>query len=236
MQKWPSPAALAAASPGDVVRQWGSLGYPRRAIWLHAAAVQIVEEHSGTVPADDASLRALPGVGEYTAAAIRAFAYGQRVPVLDVNVRRVHARLFDGIEVASPSITNAERAHHEAFLPQDSAVAAVVSQAVMELGAVVCTARDPKCSICPVADLCAWRKAGSPIASTRSRKQSRFAGSDRQCRGALMRVLRDAHVPVPASALEAAWSDALQRARCLDGLVTDGLVVPLARKRYSLPT
>lgn len=236
MQRWPTPAALAAASPADVVRQWGTLGYPRRALWMHASASRMVAEHGGAVPSDDAALRALPGVGEYTAAAIRAFAYGHRVAVLDVNVRRVHARLFDGAAIAAGSITNAERAHHERFLPSDAMVAATLSQAVMELGAVTCTARDPKCSECPVANLCAWRSAGYPAAPAPKRKQVGFAGSDRQCRGALMQVLRAAHAPVKGSALEAAWGDALQRARCLDSLVADGLVVPLARGRYSLPT
>ena len=236
MERWPSPAAMAASAPADVVRQWGRLGYPRRALWMHAAAVRMVQEHEGRVPDDDAALRALPGVGEYTAAAVRAFAHGHRVPVLDVNVRRVHTRLFDGAATPTPSVTKAEREHHESFLPPDARVASVLSQAVMELGAVVCTARDPQCDTCPVADLCAWRAAGSPPAARAPRRQPSFDGSDRQCRGALMRVLREAHTPVPLSALEAAWSDALQRARCLDGLVADGLVVPLDRKRYSLPT
>ena len=235
MERWPTPEALAAASPADVVRQWGNLGYPRRALWMHAAATQMVQQHNGSVPSDDAALRALPGIGEYTAAAIRAFAYGHRVPVLDVNVRRVHARLFDGAAAPAPSVTKAEREHHESFLPQDARLASVLSQAVMELGAVVCTARDPKCGACPVASLCAWRTAGSPAAAATPRRQPRFAGSDRQCRGALMRVLREAHAPVPESALEATWSDALQRTRCLDSLVADGLVVPMPRNRFALP-
>ncbi len=235
MRRWPTPAALAASSPADAVRQWAGLGYPRRALWMHAAAARMVAEHDGQVPSTDVELRALPGVGEYTAAAVRAFAYGQRVPVLDVNVRRVHARLFDGTALPGPSITVAERAHHEAFLPGDAARAARLSQAVMELGALVCTARDPRCGECPVAASCRWLAAGRPASAAPARRQARFEGSDRQCRGALMRVLRAAHGPVPASALEAAWGDALQRARCLDALVADGLVVPLARRRFALP-
>ena len=235
MARWPTPAALAAASPADAVRQWAGLGYPRRALWMHASAVRMVEAHDGQVPSTDVDLRALPGVGEYTAAAVRAFAYGQRVPVLDVNVRRVHARVFDGVAQPGPSITVAERAHHEAFLPRQAARAARLSQAVMELGALVCTARDPNCAVCPVAASCRWLAAGRPAAPAPVRRQPRFEGSDRQCRGALMRVLRAAPEPVPASALEAAWADALQRARCLDGLVADGLVMPLAGGRFALP-
>ena len=236
IERWPTPSALAAASPADVVRQWAGLGYPRRALWMHAAAVRMVEAHGGAVPSMDDDLRALPGVGEYTAAAVRAFAFGQRVPVLDVNVRRVHARVFEGVVGAGPSITVAERAHHDSFLPDDAAIAARLSQAVMELGAVVCVARAPRCEACPIADRCRWRALGHPVATAPSvRRQPRFEGSDRQCRGALMRVLRDAPGAVSASTLEAAWADALQRSRCLDGLVRDGLVVPLARGRFALP-
>ncbi len=234
IERWPTPAALAAATPAEVVRQWAGLGYPRRALWMHQAAVRMVREHDGVVPSGDAALRSLPGVGEYTAAAVRAFAFGQRVPVLDVNVRRVHARAFDGRAQAGPSITVAERAHHAAFLPTDAKRAARLSQAVMELGALVCVAREPRCAECPIADRCRWLALGSP-AGDPVRRQPRFAGSDRQCRGALMRVLREASGPVTTSALEVAWADSLQRSRCLDGLVRDGLVEPLARGRYALP-
>ncbi len=235
MERWPNPAALAASPAAEVLRAWDRLGYPRRALWMHAAATRMVEQHGGVVPDSADELRALPGVGEYTAAAVLAFAYGQRIPVLDVNVRRVHARVFFGTEQPRPSITNEEREHHERFLPEDAQTAAELSQAVMEFGALVCTARDPQCGGCPIARHCAWLQAGSPRAEQASRKQARFAGSDRQCRGAIMRVLRDAHGPVPLSKIEAAWADALQRQRALDSLVSDGLVVPLARNKYSLP-
>ena len=235
MQRWPSPAALAASSPAEVVRQWGRLGYPRRALWMHAAATAMVLHHGGQVPRDADALRALPGVGEYTAAAIRAFAFGERVAVLDVNVRRVHARAFFGSGHPAPSVTLAERAHHERFLPADALTAAHLSQAVMEFGAVVCTARAPQCASCPIADSCACLRGGSPTAERRPRKQAVFVGSDRQCRGALMQVLRDAHAAVPASALEGAWTEALQRQRCLDALIADGLVKPLAGHRFALP-
>lgn len=235
MKRWPNPAALASAKPADVLRAWDRLGYPRRALWMHAAATRMVEAHGGRVPRDPDALRALPGVGEYTAAAIRAFAFKQRAIVLDVNVRRVHSRIYDGRDTPNASITNAERDHHEQFLPDDPETAATLAQAVMEFGALVCTARNPACTSCPVRKQCTWSRAGFPASATPKRKQPGFDGTDRQCRGALMRVLREAHAPVPHSQLEVVWADALQRQRCLDGLVADGLVVPLARKRYALP-
>lgn len=235
MRRWPNPAALAAAKPADVLRAWGRLGYPRRALWMHAAATQMVEHHSGRVPRDEASLRALPGIGEYTAGAIRAFAFKQRAIVLDVNVRRVHTRIYSGVDAPSSSITNAERAHHQQFLPADPATAVELAQAVMEFGALVCTAKRPVCDACPVRKHCAWANAGFPVSAQKHRHRAKFDGTDRQCRGALMRVLREAPGPVPQSALEAAWADALQRQRCLDGLVADGLVVPIARNRFALP-
>lgn len=235
MERWPTAAALAASSPADVVRQWGRLGYPRRALWMHAAASAMVALHDGEVPREDAALRALPGIGEYTAAAIRSFAFGERVAVLDVNVRRVHARVFEGVARPGTSVTNAEREHHERFLPVAAAEASALSQAVMEFGALVCTARDPGCDACPLSGACAWYRAGRPLSDLPARRPARFAGSDRACRGALMRVLRESAVAVPASRLEAAWADATQRARCLDGLMADGLVIPLSRNRFSLP-
>lgn len=233
MKRWPTPAALAAAKPADVIRAWDRLGYPRRALWMHQAAQQMVEFHGGRVPRSTETLRALPGIGEYTAAAIRAFAFKQRAIVLDVNVRRVHSRLYFASDAPTTSVTNSERDHHERFLPRDPIVASTLSQAVMEFGALVCTAK-PKCDRCPLRSECSWLKAGAP-AGQRKRRQPKFEGTDRQCRGTLMQLLRDAHAPVTASRLESAWSDAMQRQRCLDALVADGLVVPMSRKRYALP-
>lgn len=234
VKRWPNPSALAAAKPADVLRAWDRLGYPRRALWMHQAAQQMVLKHGGRVPKSDDDLRALPGIGEYTAAAIRAFAFRQRAIVLDVNVRRVHSRLYFGTAAPPASITNAEREHHERFLPLGGEIASTLSQAVMEFGALVCTAKNPKCSECPLRAQCAWVKAGSPGGQSR-RRQPKFDGTDRQCRGALMRVLRDSAGPVSASRLQQIWHDELQRGRCLDSLVADGLVVPMSRKRFGLP-
>jgi A/G-specific adenine glycosylase len=235
LTRWPTPATLAADAPGEAVRQWGRLGYPRRALRLHAASVAMVERHDGQVPSSYEDLLALPGVGAYTAAAVASFAFRQRHAVLDTNVRRVLARLLDGREHPPPTLTAAERRAAEALLPDEPAAAARWSVAVMELGALVCTASSPRCDACPVARYCAWRLAGRPPYDGPPRRRQLYDGTDRQCRGRLLRVLREARDPVPRSQLEAVWPDAAQRERALDSLVADGLVEPLDHDRYRLP-
>jgi A/G-specific adenine glycosylase len=236
IQRWPNPASLASDSPGEAVRMWGRLGYPRRALRLHSSASACVERHEGRIPDDLDDLRALPGVGDYTAAAVAAFAYGQRCAVLDTNVRRVHARAFDGSEhPVTSSVTVAERARATELLPHDATSAARLSVAVMELGALVCTARSPNCVACPLRASCRWLLAGRPAWSGAPRKGQTYDGTDRQCRGRLLGVLRAASKPVDRVALEAVWPDAVQRERALDSLVADGLVEPLARNRFALP-
>ena len=235
LARWPTPAACGAEPAGEAVRMWGRLGYPRRALRLHAAATAVVERHGGAVPADVEALLALPGVGAYTARAVAAFAFGARVPVVDTNVRRVLARLVEGRADAGPPSTSRDLRAAGAVLPADPALAPVWSVAVMELGALVCTARSPRCGTCPVAADCAWRAAGSPAPDGPPRRAQAFAGTDRQVRGRLLAVLREAPGPVPAAALDAAWDEPVQRARALDGLVADGLVDPLADGRYALP-
>jgi A/G-specific adenine glycosylase len=226
MRRWPAPPDLAAASVGEAVRAWGRLGYPRRALRLHAAATAIVDMHGGAVPDDLAALRALPGVGDYTAAAIASFAFGQRHVVLDTNVRRVLARTCTAQAFPTTTIRSGERELARSLLPEDPADAARWAVASMELGALVCTAAAPRCDVCPVATSCAWRLAGRPAYDGPPRRGQAWAGTDRQCRGRLMAVLRQAPGPVFRPALEAAWPVAVQRERCLDGLVADGLVEP----------
>ncbi len=245
MQRWPRPADLAAESTGEAVRAWGRLGYPRRALRLHAAAVEITEHHGGRVPAAHEQLLALPGVGAYTAAAIAVFAFGDRQTVVDTNIRRVHARVVTGRALPSRSLTAAELRLAEELMPADDALAVRWNQAVMELGALVCTARSPRCEQCPVRDTCAWVAAGRPEPVEAPRGQA-WHGTDRQVRGAIMAVLRAGSAPVPAPSLtgpvdvatgaglapEALRAlDALyglgapeeQRRRALDGLLQDGL-------------
>ena len=235
MATWPTPADLAAASTGDAVRAWGRLGYPRRALRLHAAATTILAKHDGEVPDTLEELRALPGVGDYTAAAIASFAHGQRHPVLDTNVRRVLARVVSGVEFPATSLTRAERELATDLLPEDAPTAATWAVAVMELGALVCTATSPACGTCPVSDVCAWRAAGYPAYDGPPRRGQGYAGTDRQCRGRLLAVLRDAHEPVHRSRLDAVWADTDQRARCLASLLDDGLVTQLSLDTFALP-
>ena len=234
LARWPTPPSLAAAAPGEAVRQWGRLGYPRRAVRLHATARILTEQHAGQVPASLPALRSLPGVGSYTAAAVASFAFGQRHAVLDTNVRRVLARLVRGEELPPRSASAAEVRLAESLLPVPPGRAARWSVAVMELGALVCTATRPDCASCPVARRCAWRRAGRPAGPSRPAAQ-RYLGSDRECRGRLLDVLRQAAGPVPAARLDAVWPDRAQRARALDGLVADGLAAELADGRYALP-
>ena len=201
MARWPSPRDLAADAPGEAVREWGRLGYPRRALRLHAAATACVQDHNGEVPHDIEALRALPGVGDYTAAAVASFAYAQRHAVLDTNVRRVHARVLDAQEFERPGApTRAERVRALELLPIEGHQAARVSVAVMELGALVCSARTPRCSACPINSVCSWQLAGQPPWSGPPRKGQTYAGTDRQCRGRMLQVVRDATITCSAAA------------------------------------
>ncbi len=233
MRTWPTPGALADAPSGEAVRAWGRLGYPRRALRLHAAAQAIVERHGGEVPPAYDDLLALPGVGDYTASAVASFAFGGSHAVLDTNVRRVFARAVSGVEFPSTSVNRAEKDLAESLVPdEDPATWAV---AVMELGALVCTAANPKCGACPVSDRCAWTLAGRPAYDGPPRRGQAWAGTDRMVRGRLMAVLRDAEGSVGRPRLDEVWSDDVQRERALQSLLTDGLVVEAADGRYALP-
>jgi A/G-specific adenine glycosylase len=235
LDRWPRPGDLAAEPPGEAVRAWGRLGYPRRALRLHGTAAAIAERHGGLVPSGHAELLALPGVGEYTAAAVASFAYGQRHPVLDTNVRRVFARAASGVQYPPTATTAAERRLARELLPATDATAARWAAATMELGALVCTAKNESCARCPLAPQCAWLAAGKPAHVGPPRKGQTYAGTDRQVRGLLLAVLRDAPGAVPGAALDRVWAEPVQRARALDGLVSDGLVEPLADRYYRLP-
>lgn len=252
LERWPTPTAFAAAPAADVLRAWGKLGYPRRALRLHAAAAEIVEKHAGDVPDNYDELLKLPGVGTYTAAAVAAFAFGQRTTVVDTNIRRVHARLVIGQALPAPALTAAEMTLAARLLPKNQAESVRWNAAVMELGALICTARRPKCDDCPVVEQCAWIAAGQPE-PTYIPKGQPWAGTDRQVRGTVMAVLRAASSPVHADLLwdadaarlhteaikeldklHALNTHAPQLERALAGLVADGLAQHTA-DGYHLP-
>lgn len=233
MARWPRPSSLAAETPGTVVRAWGKLGYPRRALRLHSAATAIAAAHDDVVPDDVDVLLELPGIGAYTARAVAAFGYGHRVPVVDTNVRRVVARALHGMADSGPPSISRDLSDVDSVLPHVQA--ARFCAALMELGAVVCTARRPRCADCPVAGECAWILAGRPAGAAAGRPAQRFAGTDRQVRGLLLDVLRAADDPVCRSRLDVVWRDALQRDRCLGSLLDDGLVEQTCDGRFVLP-
>ena len=223
LERWPTPADLAASAPSEAVTRWANLGYPRRALWLHRAAVEIRDRHDGTVPRDVEALLALTGIGDYTARAVAVFAYGDRHPVVDTNPRRVLARAVEGRAQPGPP-GKADLARMAAELPADVGDAATVNAAAMELGAIVCTARSPKCDACPLAAQCAWRAAGYPASEDRRRRQAAYEGSDRQARGAVLRVLREAApAAVRLDDVVPEWPDPVQRDRAIDSLIADGL-------------
>ncbi len=231
--RWPSPSATAAASTADVLRAWGKLGYPRRAMRLHECATVIATEFDDVVPSDVDTLVGLPGIGAYTARAIACFAYQHRVPVVDTNVRRVVARAIHGRADAAASSSPRDLADVEALLPNDSD-APRFSVALMELGATVCTARAPRCGLCPLAN-CAWRLAGYPAAVGPTRRVQKYAGTDRQVRGRLLDVLRGKDSPATRAELDVAWlTDTAQRDRALDSLLVDGLVEQTSDGRFAL--
>lgn len=223
LDRWPTPAHLAADSPAAAVTAWANLGYPRRALWLHRAAVEIRDRHDGVVPREVDALLALTGIGDYTARAVAAFAYGDRHPVVDTNTRRVLARCAEGRAHPGPA-SRRDLAAMDAILPAGTLDAAIVNAAMMELGAIVCTARAPRCEACPLAHACAWRASGYPDTGDARPKQARYEGSDRQARGAVLKVLREAATEVPSSRVIADWPDPAQRDRAIVSLIDDGLV------------
>lgn len=245
MSRWPHPAALADAPVNEVLQAWANLGYPRRALRLRECAQQIVEKHHGAVPATIQELLDLPGIGEYTARAIAAFSFGEAVPVVDTNVRRVHRRLVLGEFLQGPAKTRdlvdiadlmpwvdedpdlsrrhyVNPAHDPAY--RDEALGMCFS--LMELGAAICTARSPKCSSCPVSSRCRWLALGRPEPTDAARAEAKrrvqkFEGTDRQVRGRIMAVLREHG---SANGFPHAAPEKLQRDRALASLVADGLV------------
>ena len=244
MERWPTPADVAAASSADIIVAWANLGYPSRALRLKACAAAIVEKHGGEVPLSLKDLTLLPGVGTYTASALLAFRHGIRVPVLDTNVRRMLVRFLDGREFpphTTPSKAETKRA--DELLPEDGHRAAEVSLALMEFGALVCTQLSPSCDECPISNNCAWALAGFPKDEKRPTPQP-YAGTDRQARGRIMKALRTAHFEgtdglTKRRVLDAAridGGDRYQPTRVYRALLKDGMIVYNEEtKRVTLP-
>ena len=231
MERWPTPADLAEATPAQVITAWGRLGYPRRALRLHAAAQIIAEDFNNEVPSDEITLQSLPGIGQYTAAAIAAFAFDQRTLVMDVNIRRLLTRLIDGNEHPRPAPTTRERAARLTLMPTKNAH--VWAAATMELGAIVCTSSNPKCELCPVISQCNWRKNGYPK-SDLIRKSQDWHGTDRKCRGTIVQALRE-NESLTENAIKKLWPDESQVERALITLLEDRLIQSIPRARYRLP-
>jgi A/G-specific adenine glycosylase len=235
LERWPTPAALAEDRVAEAVRMWGRLGYPRRALRLHQTAVAVVARHGGEIPAELEALLALPGVGTYTARAVAAFAFRQRHAVIDVNVRRVLSRSLDGRDDDRSATSRADLVRLESLLPEDPKTAARASVALMELGALICTARAPRCAACPIHESCAWLSVGSPPLTDGLRRTQSYAGTDRQVRGRIMAVLRERPEPVRQDELDAVWDEPVQRERALASLLADGLVINVTAGVYALP-
>ncbi|WEK59542.1 MAG: A/G-specific adenine glycosylase [Candidatus Microbacterium colombiense] len=234
LRRWPTPTAMAGATPAEVVQQWANLGYPRRALWLHQAAVEVTARHGGVVPRDIDALLALSGIGDYTARAVAVFAYGDHHPVVDTNTRRVLARAIEGRAHPAPP-SRRDLTLMASLLPSADDEAAAFNAAAMELGATICTARSPRCEECPIAMDCAWLAEGRPDTEDTRRRQATYEGSDRQARGAALRLLRESSsASAPLDQVLADWPDPAQRDRAIDSLIADGLAE--AREgRLSLP-
>ncbi len=231
MKRWPTPAALAAATPAQVITAWGRLGYPRRALRLHECAKVISTQYKGKIPTTQSELRDLPGVGDYTSAAIIAFAFEGRSLVLDINIRRVFARVIDGIEAPTAAPTKSERQDREELIPSKNPH--VWAAATMELGALICTAKNPKCGQCPLADQCMWRSLDYPLSDQPKRTQS-WHGTDRQCRGVIVQALRE-NPALSKKQIMQLWDVPSQVEKALFTLLEDGLLVEQKGQRFSLP-
>jgi A/G-specific adenine glycosylase len=231
MDRWPTPHALASATPAEVITAWGRLGYPRRALRLHQCAITIASECNGEVPRAESDLLALPGIGEYTSAAMMAFAFGESSLVLDVNIRRLFSRVLDGVEYPTQAATSEEKRSRGELIPSEKAD--IWAAGTMELGALICTSRKPLCDRCPVKARCAWRAKDFPKSET-PRKTQKWHGTDRQCRGVIVQALRE-NAFLSDMELKKLWSEDSQLEKALESLLKDCLISTSATGMYCLP-
>ncbi len=235
MDTWPTPRDLAAATPADALRRWSNLGYPRRALRLHQSAQILSTQHHNTVPDTYEQLVALPGVGDYTANAILAFAFNKPTVVVDINVRRVLARAWLGFAHPANSYSAVERKLAHKLVPANPQLAPLWAAGSMELGALVCTATNPTCSQCPMNATCTWFTAGAPDNAIKPTTQAKYEGSDRQERGRILRELRATHFPVAIGTLRQGAADSQQFERALNSLLADSIIVDIPPDSVSLP-
>lgn len=223
LARWPRIADLAAAPVADVIRAWSGLGYNRRAVYLHRTATAAMERHAGVLPTTVHDLRALPGIGPYTASAVACFAAGARVPVLDTNIARVVARALLGVANQKAASASELAAAGASFLPEEGA--RDHNLALMDLGALVCTSRAPTCDVCPLAANCTWRLRGKPAAVATGRPAPKFEETARFARGRIVAALRE-HPALPAAEIAARLPErhAAELARYLFALEADGLI------------
>ena len=220
LARFPTVRSLAAASRRDVVHAWDGLGYNRRAVWLSEGARAIVGDHGGFVPRDPAALRALPGVGPYTAAAVASMAFGEPVAVVDTNVRRVVARVHLGVDGRDAPVALVWELAQD-WLDRDDPV--TWNQAVMDLGREICRPR-PRCGVCPLSGDCRFRRSGAVAARGSGRAGDPFDGSSRQVRGAVVRALRSRESLSVARLAAETGFDAGRVEAAVAGLTTDGLI------------
>ncbi len=251
MKRWPTPQALAAASRSDILTAWGSLGYPSRALRLHQCARVVIQRYHGQLPVTVSELMKLPGIGQYTASAVASFADCQPVAVTDTNIRRVITRAADGVESLGGATTRSDWKRAHSLLPtvQNPGNPAITgkddrlwNQTLMEIGALVCLPRNPRCDACPLVGICRWKAAGYPGAGAKhTRPVQKWAGTDRQMRGKIMKLIRretahgtpfisrDVYESLGAHGKE----DQLQR--CITGLAHDGLITARADGTIGFP-
>ena len=232
LKRFPNPTTCANSTPGKVIELWSGLGYNRRAINLHRTAKIIAEKHKGTVPDELSLLLDLPGIGDYTARAILAFSFEKDVAVVDVNVKRVLSRL----EGRTLSMEEAQSIADQ-NLPTGEGWR--WNQAMIEIGATICTARKTKCDKCPLKETCTWTKnqaATDPAISVKSKKLETFEGSDRQGRGKLINALRNEPIMEKDAPQIFGWPNDHKRCkRVLEKLEKDGLIVIADSGKISLP-
>lgn len=231
MKRWPTAAALSKATPAEVITAWGRLGYPRRALRLHECSKVITQELNGEIPKTESELRKLPGIGEYTAAAMVAFAFKGSSLVLDINIRRLFARLFDGVQIPAPSATKDEKIRYGKLIPKKNPH--LWAAATMELGALICTSQAPKCAICPLAQQCLWRSLDFPQSELVKRRQS-WHGTDRQCRGMIIQSLRENSI-LTKRQIDELWDVPSQLEKAILSLLDDGLIEARGKSKFSLP-